>query len=406
MSLVYSLVVMMGLMQSALFACLPWLIEYTPLNVSEWSLLISGSMFGFVLIAPWWGRVTDKYGAKYTLLWTFGGFTLANVLLVLAISPWGLEVMTLSVLLGVLILSRIIYATFTAGIFGAAQAWMLLHIEAHETRTALAKLNAVNQLGRMIGPLVVMLGAFWYPTLALYVFVVLSALMCIRLFLQRNRLAAGPNAVSEDKPQEVKNNSQGSQKESLTRDSGQRFSLMKALPELLMAASLTLSVGTLQFSLGPYLQWLWQLSAEEATTEVSQLLFLSAFVVTLVALGLVPRIAHLTKLYLGMMLLGLLLGSSLLILAETKLLWCLAIALMSMGVALGSPWYGHLLRERWPEDQGRIGGYLTSAHTIGYGSGTLIAGGLLQWQPAWALYPVVLTGMHILLFLLIKGRKS
>ena len=57
-------VLMMGLLQSALVACLPWLIERTDLSAGVWSMIFSVGMLPVLLTAPLWGRLVDLQGAR------------------------------------------------------------------------------------------------------------------------------------------------------------------------------------------------------------------------------------------------------------------------------------------------------------------------------------------------------
>ena len=56
-------VLMMGILQSALLACLPWLIERTGLSAGIWSLILSAGMVPVLLAAPLWGSMVDRAGA-------------------------------------------------------------------------------------------------------------------------------------------------------------------------------------------------------------------------------------------------------------------------------------------------------------------------------------------------------
>ncbi len=391
MHLGYLTVLLMGMMQSALFACLPWLIDHTPLDVMEWSWLIGVSLFGFVLLAPVWGRVTDRYGALITLRLSFTGFTVALLILLLPLVDLVKLNGSASVVVCLLILSRLIHGLFASGLFGAAQALVLARSK-RDAKIQLARLNAINQLGRMLGPLLVVIAALHYPPLALYVLAFVCVLLVLMPWSRFEVLARASVTSGGALPDQT--------------TVAPAFRWQAAWPELAMASLLTLFVGILQFVLGPYLQWLWSLSSVEATAELSKLLFLSALVITLAALVIVPKLAHAPRCYIAVMVTCLLLGAVFMGGAESRIQWAVAVALVSIGVALCSPYYGVKIRERWPECQGAIGGYLTSAHTVGYGLGTLAGGWLFDAFPERVMWSLSFIAPFIVLCMAFQRRAT
>ncbi len=380
MKLSHLAVLLMGTLQSALLSCLPLLIAVTPLTTSQWSWLIGGSLLGFVVGGPTWGRLTDRFSPQRTLLWTFTGLCLAHGLLLVAI---GLPLPALGVLL-LLIASRVVYAVFTSGLFGAAQASVLLN-KPTDIRSNLAKLNAVSQLGRLLGPLAVVFCAWYHPLAALYVLGAIALIVLVATMLKQAETISSAEAES---PHPFQEDSPGLKT---------RFRIRLALPELAMAFVLTGFLGCLQFLLGPYLQHHFRLSPESATQHLSMLLILTAMIMFLGALVLVPRLQYQPRIYLLTMLSSCVIGGLLLGSADGLPMLVLGLVLLAIGVSLCTPYYGQQLRDQWPQQQGMVGGALTSAHTLGYGAGTLVGGWLMTHYADQALDGFYVLGPLLLL---------
>lgn len=391
MKLVYVLIALMGLMQSALLASLPWLIENSPLDSRHWSWLVAGGMLGFVVFAPVWGRAVDTYGPWRILVTCFAGFTVAHGVFLVALweDVYRQEYL---ISIGLLVFSRVVYAVFTSGLFGAAQAELLWQKQ-DKIKSSLARLNAVSQFGRLLGPVVILAASAIHAIAGIYVLVAVSILLTTFLLIKKQHFLSRPGealVASKEGP------------------SGQQtVSFKRFWPEFSAAFALTFSVGLLQFSLGPFVQSSFQVDAGEATKIVSIMLSLSAMVVIFCSFVIVPKLERFDLAYLVLMLVSLASGSGLLVWMENIWIGCLGVALFSVGVACCSPYYGHRIRSVCPDQQGRVGGLLTSIHTFGYAAGIFLGGYLLFSAPEFPLWPLIFTAplIGVLISRLIKASS-
>ncbi|WP_169334441.1 MFS transporter [Hahella ganghwensis] len=403
----------MGTLQSALLACLPLLIASTPMTTSLWSWLIGGGLLGFVFCGPIWGKLTDRYTPARTLTWTFAGLTTSHLLLLAAVTIAIIKPTAFWPILGGLILSRLVYSLFASGLFGAAQASVITPY-LNNTRSHLARLNAANQAGRLLGPLLVALCAWYHALLSLYLLGVICILVSWSLlyrthYLYRTNERSRMNSPCQAKDLALETDSEQQLSGNTNKQhnvNNERIDWRKMLPELSMALCLTFFLGTIQFVLGPYLQHQYGLSPEEATQQLSLMLAMSALSMVVTALVLIPKLQDHAKSYLIMMLLTVCVGSILLGSSDSIAILLTGLILACVGVALITPYYGQQLRDRWPLRQGLIGGILTSAHTIGYGVGTLAGGLLFQYFPDYALRISMLLGPTILVLTLWQCSKN
>lgn len=357
-----SAVLLTGLAQSALLSCLPWLMDRSGLGATAWSWLLGGSLWGMMLMAPLWGKWLDRRGAALGLWLSFSGFTLALALLLLALGmvPGSLA------MVGLLLVSRLVHSLFMAGVFPSAQYLQLQGLAPERWRGALARLSALSQLGRLLGPALVAAFAWWWPPLALLLVLLASMLLAAALWRRQRLQGKGADAKESAAP------------------------WAPALPLYLLALVITTALGQVQFLLGPLLQQGLGLSPEGASSLMGAYLALAALVAALVGLGLVPRLGSSGQLALGVLCLSL--GGAWLGWSSPQQGFWGPLALLSAGLALTSPWYGVKLRERWPRAQGRVAGRLSSLHTLGYGLGMVSGGWLLQKAPQTPLLGLALLG--------------
>lgn len=366
-------VFIMGAVQTALLTLVPVMMEKTQISAVHWSWLLSLGLFLFVFCSPLWGKAIDRFGAKQTLLLSFSMMLVSHCLLLIAIQM-GSFAQNVHGMLILLIVARIGYGLSASGVFPSAQTALLQQVPADQpTATVLARLNVVSQLGRLSGPLLVsvIVALFAAPMFSVALLLVLGGVWTIRLFYDflsnADNQARGLGGVTND----------------LASDShisnGEKYRWQNGLSVYALALTLTVFIGALQFLLGPYLKQLWQISAEQASIELGWMLTTAAICSVIFALKIGPKLFHSAGKTMGAVCILLMLGSTLLVLADRSWILHAAVACLSGGVALVTPWYGALLRDKWVQHQGTISGQLASVHMAGYGLGTLVGGYALDF---------------------------
>ena len=370
---------MMGLLQSSLITALPWLIASTGLSAGWWSVAMAAGMLPVLLGAPLWGRHADRQGSLRILRVASAIVLLAFGLLLLVL-VWQPAAMALMVLV---VLIRLMHGIGAGGVFPAAQRLVVSGIDSGRWAARLAGLQVAVHLGRLAGPGLMVIATVSGVPVALALVWVAGVLCCLAL--------ARP-AVERSHPAE-------------RQCRAVRPGWRDGLPLYAIALVITVWVGVLQFVLGPVLAGVSGSSPEMATALTGSALVIasvSAMVAGPLAHRLVRSVVGLGALWS----LGLGAGGVQLALADSVTGIYLGVALLAMGVAVITPWYGAVLRQLWPQARGQIAGRLTSLHTCGYGMGTLIGGALLEWYPdqTLAVFPVLV--MVIAGLALWAGRRG
>lgn len=374
---------LMGLYQSSLMVSLPWMIEHSGLSAGLWSVLMATGMILVVIGGPLWGRQADHLGAAPVMRLTLGLVVAGYVVLVLALTLTGLGAGWW--LIGVVAVARLLHGLGAGGVFPSTQRFLLSTRPPSRWSVELAQLQAANQIGRLAGPGLMAVASLLSVPLGLSVIAVAGMVLWGLQWRQVRDVSSAPSP-----PQRA------------VTPPGWR----PDWPLYLLALIITTWVGLLQFVLGPYIQQLLNVDAVAATRMTGYYLMLSS-VVALVVGPLGHRwLAGRSRLLSGLWLSALMVGGVGLALADTPLGLAVGIALVVSGLALATPWYGSLLRGRWPAAQGQVSGRLTSVHTTGYGIGTLSGGAALEWAPEQALMLFVALGPLALLCYLAHRRKA
>jgi MFS family permease len=110
-------------------------------------LIISSFSIAQLISAPFWGRVSDRYGRRPALLIGLGASAVAYVVFGFATSVW------------LLFLSRIIQGA-GGGTTGVAQAYVADTVRAADRARALGWLSAATSAGVMVGPVIGSLASY------------------------------------------------------------------------------------------------------------------------------------------------------------------------------------------------------------------------------------------------------
>ncbi|MDQ1349125.1 MAG: transporter [Acidobacteriota bacterium] len=125
-------------------------------------LMVSAFALAQLLVAPYWGKLSDRRGRRPTLMLGIGIATVAFLLLALACSEWAMARISPGWLIALIFVSR-----FVAGAGGATtgvvQAYVGDAIVPEERAKALGWISAATSAGVMLGPALGSLAAFGGP---------------------------------------------------------------------------------------------------------------------------------------------------------------------------------------------------------------------------------------------------
>jgi MFS family permease len=368
-------VLVMGLLQSALAACLPWLIEHTGISAGGWALLMSAGMVPVLLGAPLWGRAVDQRGAHHVI--TLAAVSvLAGFGLILAVLLSGV---TGELAAGWLLVARLMHGIGAGGVFPAAQRLATMGAAPEQWRVKLARLQVAVHGGRLVGPVLVTLAALTgvMPVLSF------AGILALALVIASWQVTTVPSGAP--------------------RAPGDNRSLpwRTDWPLYLMALVLTTWVGVLQFVIGPVLTCIANVPAAVGATLTATALIIAA-VIGLVAGPLVHSRVRSPRVLAACWFISFTGAGSLLLVADSVMLVYIGTGALALGIAILTPWYGTRLRLSHPGNQGAIGGRLTSLHTLGYIVGTLTGGWLLEQSPDNALAVFVILPPVLLLLAMLS----
>lgn len=374
-------VLMMGVLQSALVACLPWLMERTGLSAGAWSWILSAGMIPVLLGAPVWGQQVDRRGAR----------RVSAVASVMVLVGFGLLLLALGAgvqggtAFACLLVARLAHGFGAGGVFPAAQRLAVTGVSPGEWSYRLSRLQMAVHAGRLGGPALIALAAW----LGMMTVLVIAGMVAV-LLVSGIRWPIRQRGCSDCRDNQAESPALPDSGNALRPPWGEGW------PYYLMALVLTASFGTVQFVLGPRMTALAGVSAEVGASLTATALILAS-AVGLVCGPLVHSRVHRSLTLAVIWGSALTCGGITLAYAASLAAMFAGIAALAFGAAVLTPWYGSLLRQCHPDAQGEVAGRLTSTHTLGYIVGTLAGGWLLEVSPGQPLLVLVLLAPALML---------
>ncbi len=345
-------VFVLGAGQTTLLICLPVIMEETAIGYGLLSVMVALGTGLFILSAPAWGKMSDRYGRKPVVLAGLIGVSVSFGLIALSVYMLALEIISQKQALMTLFSARVVYGLMASGLYPAVQAWAI-DDDPENCPKSLSRITASINGGRLLGPLIPVLLTQWGSTYPLAFIAIMGFLLCLWIIVlpARKRVSQGKHQAERQLFWKL---------------------LSDVWPFLLLACSVTISFGFLQYVIGPKL-----FSFFHDGTETSQTL---SWLMMLVALATIVTHFLCSGWVQKQLSMALRLGSSLLligvllVMCSNSLLW-LAIGLVISGasVTLLTPAYTTIASTQ-ARQQGLLTGALSMIHTIGYTAGALLAG--------------------------------
>jgi MFS family permease len=347
--------------QILLFTLLPILAEKLSVSLSVIVGCFSLGSFLFLWGAPYWSSKSDKIGRDAVMNVGLAGLAVSFFILVVLFHfslPMGETVSFV-----MLILSRVLYGSLASAIVPVAQLKNADLAKEGEHISGMFSHSLALNVGRSIGPLLLLLGKDHLGHLLLGIAAWSFSLLIMNFILSSQKL------ISENK-----NDS--------TSPTLQWVNVAKIiLLPLAVTVLLTAYTGILHSSLGETLKKVFTLSGSEASTLMAQVLLMGS--VAMVMAQVAGKILFKKNAYLAITVgfVLLLSGATYLAVISDKTVLYVAIVFISAGLALIYPAHLALVHVKFPkESMGRNIGILASGNTIGYALGGLLASLFLNYE--------------------------
>ena len=359
---------LMGIGQNGLLVSLPFLVEQSAFDLPTWSILIALGSFIFLPSAPFWGRVSDRYGPKRVVIQALFGMALSFALLALfAMMSQGGSAWLIGCLVG-LVAARIIYGATVSGIVPASQHWAILLCGEQHRLQAITCVSIGLSTGRLIGPVLAIFALKISPFAPLMVMVLLPVIaLCGALFLPAPTLKKPHSGKASSLPW-------------LPSRKIWRF--------LSSGLLLCNAIALLQYSFSPLIGSLTDWSTSQISDAIGLLLTLSAACTfgTQVAVIKKKKMTSEQMYRLGSVLF---VCGLTLFLAPYIWLFSVAMILTACGAALLVPAYTCAATAQHANAPGAVAGYISMSHTLGYGFASLLAF-TATLSPSYPIYLCVL----------------
>jgi len=163
-----------GIGQSILYVVFPPIVEDIGLTKTQFGLVIAISNVALAFGAMFWGRKSDTFGRKRTMVVGLFGYALGTFLLASTLE-WGLEAARAPLLLlGIIMAARLTYASIASAINPGATAYLADTTSKTNRAKGMALLGMSAGIGTMLGPVIGGSFAFVGPVFPMYIAIALA----------------------------------------------------------------------------------------------------------------------------------------------------------------------------------------------------------------------------------------
>ena len=380
--------------QMVLYTTIPYISETTGVSTANIIAAISVGSFLFTFMGPYWATKSDSLGRKKVLGIGMLGMTFSFALLA-AIFIFN-STLPINVKIGFVFLSRIFYGLLSSAIVPVSQAWQLDLSSRENHLKVLTKNSMFLNLGRILGPILVLAKQVNFEIVIYFATVWVSLLTLFNLFSYH------PKVSQSDQSFDLK--------KLLV---SWKMSFQESMLPILLALIFTAFVGVLYSFLGHHLKVVLSLTGQEATMMFAKIiLVLSLLAVFLQQLSILifqnnwkPRVI------VGSI--SIIIGTVIMMLTESHFYMWLSIFFISIATAFIPPAYLRLTSESKENTDktnvfGKKLGLASVAHSLGYALGTALIAVSMKWKIIPESIVVIMISsaiMFVALFMLIKSKK-
>jgi MFS family permease len=375
-----------GIGQSLVFAILAPLGREVQLAELQITSIIAISALIFGLVAPRWGRLSDRVGRRPVIITGLLGYT-AGTLVFTTVFQAGLTgVLAGTTLYLVLLAVRGSQSLVMSATNPAATAYAADHSSPEQRTRTMARLGTANSMGTILGPAVSGALATFGLLAPLYFAAGLAFLAALLVWWQ---LPVTPRSELTRREVAVR----------------LRFTDRRILLLLTTATGLFVGFSGIQQTLGFQLQDKLDLTGIRTAQMTGAALMVSATFTFLIQVTVMQRLKLRPTQFARLGLLSMLFGAAVIAGFESFAVLAVGMAFLGVGLGLCMPAIaaGASLAVK-PEEQGAAAGLVSACPPIGFVSGPIIAGALYQVHPPLAPLFSAAVFFLVLALLVIRDR--
>lgn len=354
-----------GVVNNVVFSLLPLIGTSLGLTTRQITLIGSCAALLVFLVSPWWGRKSDQWGRRTSILIGVCGYCFSALLLVLFFTLSQMQRISVETLYYGVFASRLLQAFLIAAMLPAITAYVIDITSPDERAVGLSQTGAAHGVGAIVGPSLVML-ATWFLLLPLYAAVGLALLIAILVAKYLVEPTRRESAVHH-----------GAAYAKKLRYFDARYRHL-----LLVGVVVYLGMAVSTQMMGFYLPYIIQRDALGSATPLGIAQALMAGATVFGQLALVQRLgwppARLLQSGIPMMALGFALLAG----ASGLVQLCAGVVLLGLGLGITGPGFSAAVSLSVDShEQGAIAGFLAACPALGYVIGPYGAGVLYAWHP-------------------------
>ncbi|MEZ5493469.1 MAG: MFS transporter [Pseudomonadales bacterium] len=354
-----------GVVNNVVFSLLPLIGTSLGLTTRQITLIGSCAALLVFLVSPWWGRKSDQWGRRTSILIGVCGYCFSALLLVLFFTLSQLQRISVDTLYYGVFASRMLQAFLIAAMLPAITAYVIDITTPDERAIGLSQTGAAHGVGAIVGPSLVMLAA-WSLLLPLYAAVGLALLIAIlvaKFLVEPSKRTDNASSVT------------ARAKKLSYFDPRYRYLL-------LVGVFIYMGMAVSTQMMGFYLPYIIQRDALGSATALGTAQALMAGATVFGQLVLVQRLSWSPMRLLQTGIPTMVVGFGLIATAVGLAPLCAGVVLLGLGLGITGPGFSAAVSlSVESHEQGAVAGFLAACPALGYVIGPFGAGMLYEWQP-------------------------